>query len=519
MKRHYNNIKKCLLLAGGLLAMEAGAQGFSPAAFEQMKMQRLWFQSQNAAGTAFDDVQNYSNLIFGYDWQKGNFARPQDGEKETNVGVSSEGFINLGNAYVWGSFNFSQENLTDAGYNASITDPFRGMPYYFIDEYRSNWKNQYYDLKFRAATPLLKEHWALGIEGTYLASIAAKQRDPRLDSRFYTLELIPGVTYKVNDAHKFGASFRYTSIKEDSRSTYENAMVANQFYELYGLGHMVQNVGNGGYTTNYFGDRFGGALQYNYTSSAWNVLLEGKYSVKAETAEKTYTKPEKIGSVKDKVAEVALTAVRQGKDYTHYIKADYMNRGIDGYQYIMQRDDSEAFAGWVEIARSIRSTYKTDYATLNYTLSKNRGIEYDWKVEAGVTYCKQDDEYILPNSVKNYENLTFNLGVKKNFVLGTGMNRRLLVDIHGAYNNNLGGEYIYGGSNADAIPVTELEQGLQNYYTSNYYRIGGALTYSQQIKEDQRMNMFGKVAVERMSTSDYDYDGRTYVSVSFGCNF
>ena len=38
--------------------------------------------------------------------------------KETIVGVSSEGFINLKNAYVWGAFNFAQKNLTDAGYNA-----------------------------------------------------------------------------------------------------------------------------------------------------------------------------------------------------------------------------------------------------------------------------------------------------------------------------------------------------------------------------------------------------------------
>ena len=54
MKRQYKNLKGCLLFATCLLAMEAGAQGYSPAAIEQLKMPRLWFQSQNAAGTAFD---------------------------------------------------------------------------------------------------------------------------------------------------------------------------------------------------------------------------------------------------------------------------------------------------------------------------------------------------------------------------------------------------------------------------------------------------------------------------------
>ena len=77
----------------------------------------------------------------------------------------------------------------------------------------------------------------------------------------------------------------------------------------------------------------------------------------------------------------------------------------------------------------------------------------------------------------------------------------------------------YNGSNADLLPVVTIAQGLQNYYTSDYYRIGGSLTYSQQVKEDARINMFGKLAFDYVGTSDYDYDKRTYLSVSLGCNF
>ena len=48
----------------------------------------------------------------------------------------------------------------------------------------------------------------------------------------------------------------------------------------------------------------------------------------------------------------------------------------------------------------------------------------------------------MPNSVQNAENLSLGLGGKKNFVLGNSLNRRLLIDVHVAYNNNLGGEYV-----------------------------------------------------------------------------
>ena len=227
MKKQYMNyMKSCLLvMIACLVSMVGAAQGFSPAAMEQLKTRRLWSHSQNAAGMPFDDIQNYSNVILGYDLQDGNYCRPQEGQKEAIVGVSSEGFINLKNAYVWGAFNFAQKNLTDAGYNASIADPFRGMPYYVADQHLSKWRNQYYDLKFRAATPLLGNHWALGLEGNYVATLAAKQRDPRVDTRFYTLGLTPGITYKLNNSHKFGASFKYSSIKEDSRMSNVNSYV------------------------------------------------------------------------------------------------------------------------------------------------------------------------------------------------------------------------------------------------------------------------------------------------------
>ena len=108
MKRQYMNYMKSNLLAviACFISIAGAAQGFSPAAMEQLKVQRLWAHSQNAAGMVFDDVQNYSNVILGYDLQDGNYCRPQEGQKETVVGVSSEGFINLKKCICMGSIQF-----------------------------------------------------------------------------------------------------------------------------------------------------------------------------------------------------------------------------------------------------------------------------------------------------------------------------------------------------------------------------------------------------------------------------
>ena len=511
----YINYTIGLILAATL---QANAQGFSPAAMEQLKMQRLWLNSQNASGMVFDDATAFSNVRVNYNLQNGNFHRPQEGKKESTIGVSSEGFMNLKNALVWGSFSFQQKNLTDAGYNASITDPFRGMPYYIIDEHQSNWRNQYYDLRFRASTPLMNNRWALGVEGIYQASLAAKQRDPRVDTRFYTLKIVPGISYQMNDAHRIGLSLRYESIKEDSRMENENSDVDQKYYILYGLGTAVQGIGSGR-VTNYYGDRIGGALQYNFQSPTWNVLLEGSYDIRSEIVEQSFTSPKKDAGVKEKTLWFSGTAYQQGEYYSHYLKASYTNRQMDGIQYISKYDNTESLDGWEVLYKSIRSTYDTQIASLDYALMRNRGNEYNWKLEAGVAYGKQNDEYILPNSWKNSENIFVNLGGKKNFVVGSKMNNRLLLDIHVAYKKNLSGEYRYGGSHADYISVTRLETADANYLNSDRNRIGASLTYSQLVKADSKTNFFVKAAFDRVGTKDFNFDNRNYFSFSAGCNF
>lgn len=498
--------------------LQANAQGFSPAAMEQLKMQRLWLNSQNASGMVFDDATAFSNVHANYNLQNGNFHRPQEGKKESTIGVSSEGFMNLKNALVWGSFSFQQMNLTDAGYNASITNPFRGMPYYIIDEHQSNWRNQYYDLRFRASTPLMNNRWALGVEGIYQASLAAKQRDPRVDTRFYTLKIVPGISYQMNDAHRIGLSLRYESIKEDSRMENENSDVDQKYYILYGLGTAVQGIGSGR-VTNYYGDRIGGALQYNFQSPTWNVLLEGSYDIRSEIVEQSFTSPKKDAGVKEKTLRFSGTAYQQGENYSHYLKASYTNRQMDGIQYISKYDNTESLDGWEVLYKSIRSTYDTQIASLDYALMRNRGNEYNWKLEAGIAYGKQNDEYILPNSWKNSENIFVNLGGKKNFVVGSKMNNRLLLDIHVAYKKNLSGEYRYGGSHADYLSVTGLETADANYLNSDWNRIGASLTYSQLVKADSKTNFFVKAAFDRVGTKDFNFDNRNYFSFSAGCNF
>ena len=247
--------------------------------------------------------------------------------------------------------------------------------------------------------------------------------------------------------------------------------------------------------------------------------MEGSYDVRAENVEQSFTSPKKDAGVKDKTFQLSLTALRKGENYSQYLKTNYTNRHIDGIQYVSKYDNSESLDGWEVLHKSIRSTYNTNQASVHYTLMRNRGNEYNWKLETELAYSKQKDEYILPYSVKSSENILFHIGGKKNLIVGKKMNKRLLIDLHASYKKNLSGEYQYGGSHPEYISVTELETSDANYMNSDWHRIGGSLTYSQLIKADAKTNFFVKASYDHVGTSDFNYNKRNHFTISMGCHF
>ncbi len=491
----------------------------SPAATERLKEHNLWFQTKNAAGTAYDNTRQFSNIIVDYDMEDGDFKRPQQGEQDKTLSVSSEGFLNLKNAYVWGQFIFQHEDVKDASYNASITDPFRGMPYYVTDDYSdSKWRNQFYDLHFRASTPVINNWLTLGIDGTYKASIAAKQRDPSTDTRFYTLQLIPSATFAFDENNRVGVNVGYSSIKEDVYMDNTYTYLYQAYWTHYGLGVSTYGYSSGGPSINYYGHRWETAVQYQHQSGAWNLLLEGKYSKKVENADNSYSMPRKQFAVKDQTIDVNGTAIHEGEDYTHSLKAAWGYRHIDGIQYINQRDNTEAQQGWIDLHHDIRSTYVTHTASFKYGIMRNRGDEYNWRVDASVAYVGFSDEYLLPNSTKDSRNLFVDLEAKKNFKVGDRLNNRLLLAVKGGLRNAMSGEYRYGGTHED-YPTIAMEQADEDYLTSDAWHVGGSLTYSQQVKENQKLNVYLKAAIDYQKSKADLFDKRSFATCTLGFNF
>lgn len=501
-----------------LCAPMISAQGYSPATVELLKEQRLWFHTTNAAGAILDNTQNYSEVRLGYDNTAGNFHRPQEGKSVSNAGVDCEGFMNLNTALVWGEFSFKQRNINESQFNASIADPFRGMPFFYADEHLSDWRNQYYNMKFRASTPLYWGKFAAGIEGVYRATIAAKQLDPRVDTRYFELGLKPGVVYSIDGHNSIGADFQYTAIKEDSRMQNVNATVPQTYYLLYGLGMASKQIGDGN-RTDYHGHILGGGLQYNFQTRGFNALLSGDYSRRVENVDNNPTVPEKKTSVKDDIWTVKLMLQHTGENWGNRLTLGTNLRDLKGIQYLSEFDNNETNPGWNVINYNVRSTYKTTALSAYYSIIRYRADEYAWRVDAGVMYNKQKDRYILPEARKDYDGVYTHITGKYNFKLGSKMNRRLLVSATAGVMMAGDGEYYHSDAMPDYPTISVLETGDIQYFSSDYWNAGASATYSQQIKSDNRMNCYARAEFNYVKTNDYGFNHRRYMSFALGFTF
>jgi len=513
--RYYNRIAYLLI---ALVAITNTIQGQevknSPAAFERMRIENLWSQSSNAGGVLLDNPIQYSAFDVSYSSLEGDFHRPQQGQKENNLNFSAEGGVNVKKMYVWGNFEYKNESIKEANFNSSIIDPYRGMPYYTADLNPSDWNNQFCKMQFKVSLPL-GNSFLVGMDGIYRVAQGAKQRDPRTLNQFYSLDLKPGLVFLPSPKSRIGMNLEYSNLKENSSPSLINTSDYQTYYELYGLGTAVENIGTGK-TVNYVGDKIGGNLQYNFQQTGVNLLLLGGYTYKVEDAEFSFTTPEKFGTAQEKVWNTKALLDLSGKKLSHHLQAVYTNCSINGIQYVQQNTTNQ---GWQILQSNIRSTYQTEIASVDYSIIANRGTEYKWKAGAGVHYLKKNDEYLMPNSFKNAENLLFCINGKAMVYRSDKLSRRLLVGAEAGYNNNLSGIYSYNGNHADYKIVTELEQNDLNYLISDFYFFGGDVTYSQQIKESLGANLYIKGLFNYRMADKSMFDHRSFLQISIGFNY
>lgn len=507
------NMVVSLFIAGAFTSMNAQLLN-TPASLELMKESQVWRNSGNAAGLILDAPVKYGEFNINYTTYTGDFHRPQQANNGNNLDFFTEGATWLNKIYVWGQFDYSRDNQKGVNFKQSIIDPYRGMPYYITDLNESNWENQFYNMRFKVNFPISKKIF-LGLDGSYNVAQGAKQRDIRTTNLSYALRVKPAIVYTPTKSHYLGIGMEYSNFKEEANPDMVNASDYQKYYELYGLGTAVENIGSGK-TVNYMGNNVGGNVQYAYYHNRLKILAEGYFLFQVEDAEFSFTQPQKFGTVRKNSWGSNLFVQYKGEDFSHYLDMSYAGSKADGIQYIKQNTSSD---GWQVLHSNVRSVYKADEVALKYSLIANRGDEYKWRLGAQVRYQDNEDEYILPHSVKQAENLLFSVNGKVNLALSEALEQRLLIGLTAGYNKNLSGEYQYNGNNTDYSVVTDFEQNDLNYQITDFYHLSGSVGYSQRVSEKSKTAVHIEGSFHYQHTKDFDFGNRSLFRLSLGCNF
>ena len=506
----------------------AQQEGSSLQSIERKKMESLWFSNtDNTAGAQLDQMGYYSQLGINYNQTKGNFKRTQLGADNNGYGFSTDGggqMKELKGVFLWGYFDYSREKVRDAAFNASLIDPLRGTPFYIADQNLSNWINQSYKLGMKSATPLLGEHWIVGVGLDYENAQGAKQMDPRPNVQMSKFTITPSLVFKAGK-HAIGANFQYYSRREDGTAANSVTIKTQPVWEVVAPGFFnTGEIGSGTLSglRDYNANSLGGGLQYSFGGDDLTLLLSAKYAFAVEDVNNNYTQPKIIGSTKENIWDLSANLKWQmNSSNTLFAKAQYYDRSLDGIEYVQVWDNSHEVAQWIVMSKSVRSNFSTQQINFNLDyMNLDDANAYKWLVGIDANYEKLEDVYYIPLSEQMVENLNLKLSLKKNFEFGKNM---ILVGVNGGLKSNLDGSHSYTGNNAESMIYTDMVLRDYHFLLNDAFSLGGELSYTRKGIISENSSLFVQATIDHHKATSapaaYPFGDRTWAVVKAGLTF
>lgn len=489
----------------------------SPLTIELRKARATWFESDNGAGVGLDSLKSYGSLELGYRITEGDFKRVQQGEKEQQLEVETEGGQQLGSAYAWGRFSYTNENVRNARFNTAMLDPYRGVPYYPVDPNLSDWKKQHYNLQMKVSSMPLYEHYLLGIQAEYKAETGAKQMDPRSELYLYSINVKPGIA-AIFGSHRLGLNLVYEHMIQETRGHSNSDNQVNQdVFVMRGLGNHytaviggLQSLGSFVYDAN----KVGAGLQYAWHQNDLRLFVEGGYNYRVEEVVRDITKPRKEGTLRQQSLYAHGALLHEGVNLNRVDLS--MQRDLtQGIEFVQVLDNTYEVQQWVDLYSSIRSTYRRDTYRLSYDFFRNTAQEYSWKAGLHALYTVTDDNYVMPASYLKIRDLYLGADAKIN--LPARGNSRWVLGADIIRKANQDGDYHYGGADPGSIVITEFMDPEVNYLKQDYYKLGGSISYFTSLSS-RTSGAYLKLTADYYKPTEGD-DARMITRLGMGLTF
>ncbi|TKG92993.1 hypothetical protein EYV94_18655 [Puteibacter caeruleilacunae] len=170
--------------------------------------------AENAAILGFVKHQEFTNSYLSYESGDGDFKDVHEPETNHLIRFNSEGSRNFKDMYCWGQFTYDRIKENNVAWT-DVLDPLQGGPYYLIDSIGGDWKKRKYRLQAKLASAKWFDLLYAGIGCDYNVATGARQLNPRPLIYMKDLVICPSVFIPLDDHKGFGASFTYSSKKEE----------------------------------------------------------------------------------------------------------------------------------------------------------------------------------------------------------------------------------------------------------------------------------------------------------------
>lgn len=278
-----------------LLCVSSALPAQHAVTFEEHELTTIlnpWLSTTNAAGVAMSTFKNHGLTTLGYQKQKGDYHRAQEGNQLNRLDFFSERYDQIGkNWVVWGSFQFNMDTEKEKAWS-DVIDTYNSSPYIFGSSIKAAYETQLFDMHVKLARKL-STHWAIGITADYKVGDVSRQRDPRTRSFLADFAGRPSVIYNIHPNHSLGltAALRRKKEKMPSITTVQNdpnmvyyTMTGMEFTNATVAGfkafqrQFVSSYQEGGFEYNYHNQNFNGLLHLGVAKEEQEILENQKQS-------------------------------------------------------------------------------------------------------------------------------------------------------------------------------------------------------------------------------------------------
>lgn len=474
--------KKIILIIAGALALTAfaaRAQGVtSPATSEVNLRGALWWDTDNSAALALRPIGLYGDLFGVYTRDDGDLRRSTEAGSSDIFSVKTSGGSKVGRTILWGEFSISDIFEREVKHNALCYEIPEDMPYFLADTVASSrWNKQDYSMRARISSPVFWDRLSFGVDLSYTDRVAAKQRDPRAQSKLYSLSLTPSVAWKIDSRNILGLSGSYGQGFERSEPSNREHNFNQGVFITRGLGMGAAGTVGGLYglgTFYYKRKSYGAGVQYGFSSGSFDLLAEAKLNKRDVDVFEQPTMPRRRGSTESTVIEGALKLL-WGESGANKLTLDGMYRTTDGLEHQQQYVNETRNQRWETIVSNNMSSYDRTSVSAGYSHLFGAGKPEGYSAKAGAraAWDNEDDSY-HPTSKWNWSGVSGEVNGGVQLCKGKSA---LLAEASLLYNKNLSGEYVFGGP-ADNAPVCKIYEEELRYRCFDYLCGKVALSYT-----------------------------------------